>query len=123
VCPKVESILPTSTRISKTHDIAESLRITAANCLEASIVIDGWKNPILSHQLDELIERFNIIIEAVTAAQAKIARQAYRDFGKGRSHQAGLNFGDCFSSALAHSMREPMLHKGDDFTHTDIRPS
>jgi ribonuclease VapC len=68
-----------------------------------------------------LIERFKIVIEPVTAAQAKIARQAYRDFGKGSGHPAGLNFGDCFTYALAREKREPVLWKGDDFGHTDLR--
>jgi len=49
------------------------------------------------------------------------ARQAYRDFGKGSGHAANLNFGDCFSYALARDKREPLLFKGDDFVHTDIR--
>ena len=52
--------------------------------------------------------------------QAEIARAAYRDFGKGSGHAAGLNFGDCFAYALAKSMREPLLFKGDDFSHTDV---
>jgi ribonuclease VapC len=75
----------------------------------------------LSSEFDELIERFKIVIEPVTAAQAKIARQAYRDFGKGSGHPAGLNFGDCFTYALAREKREPVLWKGDDFGHTDLR--
>jgi ribonuclease VapC len=58
-------------------------------------------------------------VEAVTAKQAQIARQAYRDFGKGR-HKADLNFGDCFAYALAKEMDEPLLFKGTDFKHTDI---
>ncbi len=58
-------------------------------------------------------------IETVTPAQAEIARQAYRDFGKGR-HKAGLNFGDCFAYALAKELDEPLLFKGDDFRHTDV---
>jgi ribonuclease VapC len=109
--------------LSKVLDSAESARISAGNYLETSIVVDGWRNPILSREFDELIERFRISIEPVTAEQAKIARQAYRDFGKGSSHPANLNFGDCFSYALAHDKREPMLWKGDDFGHTDIRPA
>ena len=60
-----------------------------------------------------------IAVEPVTVNQAHIARQAYRDFGKGR-HRAGLNFGDCFSYALAREKREALLFKGDDFCHTDI---
>jgi ribonuclease VapC len=107
--------------LSETLDAAGISRISAANYVEASIVVDGWKNPILSREFDELIQRFNIQIEPVTFEQAKIARQAYRDFGRGSGHRAGLNFGDCFSYALARDRREPMLWKGDDFGHTDIR--
>jgi ribonuclease VapC len=73
--------------------------------------------------LDELIEEVSIIIEPFTATQAKIARQAYHAFGKGSGHPAGLNFGDCFTYALAREKREPLLWKGDDFGHTDLRPA
>ncbi len=114
---------PQWSSLSKTLDTAASSRISAANYLEASIVVDGWRNPILSRELDELIERFRIVIEPVTAEHAQIARQAYRDYGKGSGHRANLNFGDCFSYALARAKREPMLWKGDDFVHTDIRPA
>ena len=106
---------------SKVLDSSESSHISAANYLETSIVVDGWRNPILSNEFDELIERFKIVIEPVTAAQAKIARQAYRDYGKGSGHPANLNFGDCFTYALAREKREPVLWKGDDFGHTDLR--
>jgi len=56
----------------------------------------------------------------VTPAQAKIAREAYRDFGRGSGHPARLNFGDCFSYALARDKNSPLLFKGDDFRHTDV---
>jgi ribonuclease VapC len=59
------------------------------------------------------------MVESVSPAQARIAREAYRDFGKGR-RRAGLNFGDCFAYALAKEKDEPLLFKGDDFCHTDI---
>ena len=67
-----------------------------------------------------MIVRTEIIVEPVTREQAEIARAAYRDFGKGSGHAAGLNFGDCFAYALAKAMREPLLFKGDDFSHTDV---
>jgi ribonuclease VapC len=95
-------------------------RISAANYLEAAIVVDANRNPLLSRRLDELIVQTGIVIEPVDRGQAEIARAAYRDFGKGSGHTAGLNFGDCFAYALAKSMREPLLFKGDDFAHTDI---
>ena len=59
----------------------------------------------------------------MSESQARIAREAYRDFGKGSGHSAGLNFGDCFSYALAKAMDEPLLFKGDDFSHTDLAPA
>ena len=62
-----------------------------------------------------------MVIEPVTVEQARIARQAYRDYGKGSGHPAGLNFGDCFSYALAREKREPILFKGEDFSKTDLR--
>jgi ribonuclease VapC len=95
-------------------------RMSAASYLEAGIVVDANRNPLLSRRLDELIVQTEIEVEAVTREQADIARAAYRDFGKGSGHPAGLNFGDCFAYALAKSMREPLLFKGDDFSHTDV---
>ena len=99
---------------------AEPKRMSAANYLEAAIVVDANRNPLLSRRLDDLIVQKEILAEPVTLEQAKIARAAYRDFSKGSGHQAGLNFGDCFAYALAKSMREPLLFKGDDFSHTDV---
>jgi ribonuclease VapC len=54
-------------------------------------------------------------------AQARIAREAYRDFGKGSGHKAQLNFGDCFAYALARATNEPLLYKGTDFGQTDVK--
>ena len=98
----------------------EPKRISAANYLEAAIVVDANRNPLLSRRLDDLIVQTEILAEPVTLEQAQIARAAYRDFGRGSGHAAQLNFGDCFAYALAKSMREPLLFKGDDFSHTDV---
>lgn len=97
--------------------------ISAATFFEAGIVVDSYRNAILSRRLDEFMVEANMAIEPVTAEQARIARQAYRDYGKGGGHPAQLNFGDCFSYALARDKREPLLFKGDDFVHTDLRPA
>ncbi len=101
-------------------DQREPKRMSAANYLEAAIVIDGARSPIASRRFDDAVAAAGIIVEPVTLEQAEIARAAYRDFGKGSSHPAGLNFGDCFAYALAKAMREPLLFKGDDFSHTDV---
>jgi ribonuclease VapC len=94
--------------------------MSAANYLEAGIVVDANRNPLLSRRLDDLIVQTETEVAPVTREQAEIARAAYRDFGKGSGHPAGLNFGDCFAYALAKSMREPLLFKGDDFSQTDV---
>ena len=95
-------------------------RISAANFLETAIVIDGSRDPVASRRLDDLIRAADLAIEPVTEAQARIAREAYRDFGKGSGHPAQLNFGDCFAYALAKVTGEPLLFKGNDFSQTDI---
>lgn len=100
---------------------ARSRRISAVNFVEAAVVIDGSRDPIASHRLDELISEAEIEIAVVTSDHARIAREAYRDFGKGSGHRAALNLGDCFAYALAKTSREPILFKGDDFNHTDLR--
>ncbi len=94
--------------------------MSAANFLEAAIVIDASRSPISSRRLDEFLNRCGITIEPVTEDQARIAREAYRDYGKGSGHPARLNFGDCFAYALAKDKREPLLFKGADFDKTDI---
>jgi ribonuclease VapC len=96
-------------------------RMSAASMLEAAIVIDATGDPIASRRLDELIVVAGIAIEAVTAEQARIGREAYRDFGRGSGHPARLNYGDCFTYALAKTTGEPLLFKGTDFSHTDLR--
>ena len=101
---------------------AKNRRVSAVNYVEAAAVIDGSRNPIASRRFDELFREAGLRIEPVTEAQARIAREAYRDFGKGSGHAAGLNFGDCFAYALAKAMGEPILFKGNDFRHTDLTP-
>ncbi len=99
---------------------AASRRISAVNYVEAAVVIDGSRDPIASRRFDDLFRAAELLIEPVTATQARIAREAYRDFGRSSGHAARLNFGDCFAYALAKSAGEPILFKGDDFTHTDV---
>jgi|ERR1039458_9481543 ribonuclease VapC len=109
--------------LAQAMEDADSLRVSAGTYLEAFIVADGYRNPKLSARLEEILDHPRFAIEPVTVAQAKIARQAYRDYGRGSGHPANLNFGDCFTYALARDKREPLLYKGDDFVHTDLRPA
>jgi ribonuclease VapC len=102
---------------------ATARRLSAANFVEAAAVIDGSRDPIASRRFDDLLAEARIVIEPVAADQARIAREAYRDFGRGSGHPARLNFGDCFAYALAKATNEPLLFKGGDFNHTDITPA
>jgi ribonuclease VapC len=111
---------PEAPVFAKTVEGATYRRISAVNYVEAAAVIDGSRDPIASRRLDDLLREAQVAIEPVTEAQARIARQAYRDFGRGSGHPAKLNFGDCFAYALAKTRREPLLFKGDDFTLTDV---
>lgn len=99
---------------------AGSRRISAVNFVEAAVVIDASRDPVASRRFDDLLRAAQIAVEPVTEAQAQIAREAYRDFGKGSGHRAGLNIGDCFAYALSKVSGEPILFKGDDFAHTDL---
>jgi ribonuclease VapC len=98
---------------------ARTCLISAATLLEASIVLSARKTGALE-DLDEFIKEGRFSIEAVTRDQAMIAREAFMKYGKGR-HPAALNFGDCFSYALAKSTGYPLLFKGADFSQTDIK--
>ena len=99
---------------------ASTVRLSAASYVELAIVIDGLGDPIASGMLDEVLKAYRVMIEPLSEAQARIARTAYRQFGKGSGHPARLNMGDCFSYALARDLGEPLLFKGGDFTLTDI---
>jgi ribonuclease VapC len=77
------------------------------------------KGEAAGREFDLFVVRANLQIIPVDAEQADLARSAWRKYGKGR-HAAGLNFGDCFSYALAKSTGEPLLTKGADFRLTDI---
>ncbi len=106
---------------SQILDKSEPSLISAGTYLEIGIFVDSWEDPILSQRFDQLLEEFDVAIEPFTVEQARIARQAYRDYGKGSGHPANLNFGDCFTYALARVRHEPVLFKGDDFARTDLR--
>lgn len=98
---------------------APARKLSAVSYVEAGVVLDSRRDPVLSRRLDDFLREITAVIEAVTPEQARIARDAYADFGKGR-HRAGLNLGDCFTYALAKDKREPLLFKGDDFRRTDV---
>jgi ribonuclease VapC len=111
---------PEARRLAEAIEAAPVRRVSATTYVEIGAVIDVGRDPVASRLVDELLAKAGIIIEPVTAAQARIAREAYRDFGKGSGHAAGLNFGDCFAYALANATGEPLLFKGDGFSHTDV---
>ena len=94
--------------------------MSAGNYVETAAVVDRNNDPVLSRRLDDLLDAAGVVIEPLTAEHGKIARQAYRDFGRGSGHSARLNLGDCFAYALARATGEPLLFQGDDFAQTDL---
>jgi ribonuclease VapC len=103
-------------------EAADSRVMSVATFVEVSIVLEARYGAEGLHALDRFIERAGIDLAPVDLEQARVARDAFSRFGKGR-HAAALNFGDCFSYALARVLGEPLLFKGGDFSRTDIRPS
>jgi ribonuclease VapC len=112
---------PEASQFAEAIADAEVVRLSSVGYVESGIVVDSWREPTVSRRLDALIGESHIAIEPFTAEQARIAREAYRDFGKGSGHRAQLNFGDCMTYALAKDKREPLLFKGNDFDKTDVQ--
>lgn len=98
---------------------ADACRISVASYVELSMVVESQLGPEGMRQAEAFFRRAGVTVEPVTLEQGELARQAFLDYGKGR-HRAGLNYGDCFSYALAKATGEPLLFKGDDFSRTDI---
>lgn len=94
--------------------------LSAATLLEAKMVLFARYGGAGVNALDAFLSRADIRVEPVTAAQAELAFEAFRRFGRGTGHPAHLNYGDCFSYALARENAAPLLFKGGDFGQTDI---
>jgi ribonuclease VapC len=106
-------------RIVRTLASAPERILSAANLVEVGIVMQARRGDDGARDLDLLLAKLRVDIAVVTANQADIARKAFRRYGRGR-HAANLNFGDCFTYALAKDTSAPLLFKGDDFGQTDV---
>ena len=114
---------PEADRFLKTIVAAEGRVISALSVLEVSMVMSGAaKERDAFAPLDDFLTEAGIQILPFDAQQARLAREAFMRFGKGR-HKAALNLGDCASYAAAKAKDAPLLYKGEDFPHTDIRPA
>ena len=101
--------------------VRQDVRIPASCYVEAVMVLS--KLPNGRADLDSLLDRFGIAIIGSDARQARLAADAFARFGRGSGHAAKLNFGDCLSYAAAAAHEAPLMFKGDDFPHTDLRPA
>ena len=110
---------PEVERIVRTLASAPERTLSAANLVEAGIVMQARRGDDGARDLDLLLAKLRVDIAAVTASQADIARKAFRRYGRAR-HPANLNFGDCFAYALAKDKSAPLLFKGNDFGQTDV---
>ena len=111
---------PEGARFTQTL-IEQPTAVSAATLAEAFIVALGYNGDGGADEVDTLIRSSATAVIAVDEHQARVVRDAYRRFGRGSGHPARLNYGDCFSYALAVSRDEPLLFKGDNFAHTDVR--
>lgn len=110
---------PERRRFIEAIEAADARLMSVATFVEISIVIEARHGAEGLRDLDHFIGRAGIDLVSVEAEHGTVARGAFSRFGRGR-HRAGLNYGDCFSYALAISTGEPLLFKGDDFAHTDV---
>ena len=99
----------------------ETPSMSVGSLIETTIVIDSKRDPVISKELDRFFEQVRMQFVPVDERQARIVREAYRDFGRGSGHPARLNFGDCFAYAAAKALDGPLLYKGTDFGLTDVR--
>ena len=100
---------------------SRAFSVSAATLTECLIVLRGKGGEAKALALDELLELTRATIVPLDEVQARLAGNAYSRYGRGSGHPARLNYGDCFSYALAISRDEPLLFTGDDFVHTDVR--
>ena len=110
---------PERRRFNEAIEAADSRVMSVATFVEVSIVIESRLGTEGLHHLDLFVDRAGIRLAPVDVEQARVARTAYSRFGKGR-HPAALNYGDCFSYALAQVLGELLLFKGNDFSETDV---
>jgi ribonuclease VapC len=110
---------PERRRFNEAIETAESRSLSTASFVESSMILESRYGADGVRDLDLFISKAQIMLAPVDTEQAQLARDAFRKYGKGR-HPAGLNFGDCFSYALAKALDEPLLFKGEDFSKTDI---
>lgn len=110
---------PERRRFIEAIEAAESRLVSAATFVETSIVIESRYGADGLRDFDLFVAKASVDVVAVDGEQGHAARRAFSRFGRGRQ-QAALNYGDCFSYALATVRDEPLLFKGDDFPHTDV---
>jgi ribonuclease VapC len=110
---------PERRKFNEALETAESRSMSTASFVESSMILESRYGADGVRDLDLFISKAQIMLAPVDTEQAQLARDAFRKYGKGR-HPAGLNFGDCFSYALAKALDEPLLFKGEDFSKTDI---
>ena len=110
---------PERRKFNEAIEAAETRLLSTASYVECSMILESRYGADGIRDLDLLIAKAQVSLVAVDEEQANLARRAFRKYGKGR-HPAGLNFGDCFSYALAQSLNEPLLFKGNDFPQSDV---
>jgi ribonuclease VapC len=111
---------PERRKFNEAIEAAETRSLSTASFVECSMILESRYGADGVRDLDLFIAKARVSLVPVDEEQADLGRRAFRNYGKGR-HPASLNFGDCFSYALARALDEPLLFKGNDFPQTDVK--
>ena len=114
---------PEAERFARAIAGAARRLISAGTLLETGIVLQARHGDEGARDLDLLVLKLGVEVAPVTERRVRLAQRAYRQYGKGQHHTAGLNFGDCVAYALARDASKPLLFKGEDFALTAVEPA
>ncbi|MFT4135629.1 type II toxin-antitoxin system VapC family toxin [Microbacterium sp.] len=114
---------PEGDAVAEALAVSPATRISAVTLVELTAVVQRYGRVEVHRKVDRLLQTWGVETVPFDSEQSRIARQAYRDYGRGSGHPAQLNLGDCFSYALATVTGDPLLYVGQDFAATDIPPA
>ena len=114
---------PDALQFKQAFHEADSVLVSFATLFETACVAASQRFVDGSKRLEALVDLLDMTPVVFDDTQLRQASDAYALYGRASGHPANLNMGDCFAYALAKSRNLPLLFKGDDFIHTDIRPA
>ena len=112
---------PDANRFAAAISKQDEIYLSTATAVETFIVVGSRWGGEGRDRLEQVLAAAGIRLQPVDERLMRMAIEGFDRFGRGSGHPARLNYGDCFSYALARVFDAPLLFKGDDFVHTDVR--